>query len=772
MVYEQDDADKALYEELLDNVSPTLRESLLCTGSAHQQGDLVMGFETKVLGGDDMIMTNQDYDNDSLCFVCDDKDKEGDVSTQGTLVRDLEYKGLPIMVNTITDGNKDPSCIMNKFSELTDNNEMAKQDIFVFDLESAHVPNDTTIVDQDSDSLCLSPREGTNSNITVGLPSDTNNDKDDVGLPSVNIDNDNATECEKGVPSVDKVMETLHSFEKSMEESRIQQEKLQMAIKRAHVRLHGPQSRTQKLQEAVEEASKNMHKSWKSELKMDLYIHSVLKEDVDLMQFCGGSKPQQVFDRVYFDVMKFSVKGEFNGEGFKMLSKELCTKAISAGFRLVRNGRKKRKNVGLCQEFVCNKSLIYKKWKHAQLDNFRRTSFNNDRKNSRGKDGKTMSRQVTTQRPVSRECRCKFCFYVGVDSRGFFVVPGYGSNVHTHHVKLNTQEIKFPTSLLPQDTRDVLADLINTNANLGVVVNFVEKRTGHLITRQNVHWLAGICSSLESIKGMEDKDSTEKMVLYLKEKNYDHMILYHKSNDKKLYNEMNPGAYLNQEGLTQMNTSSSNCTKATKTATDSSGFTRNILEKQDYESNGYTQSIALPTNENTDCQQYIDGTRISLKIEEKQDVMLGLAWVIPMEANFLRLYPEVVFVDVIAQTNKDDRPLFTATGKDCNGKMFTFLRVFLPNQQSWVFRWIFSVVFPNLFHKEILAGIRLIISDGCPQEFTNIDSSLGSVFPNAMRQRCGFHIIRMGWKSHVPGKNSFEKKHRVLFKNEKKNTKI
>jgi len=68
--------------------------------------------------------------------------------------------------------------------------------------------------------------------------------------------------------------------------------------------------------------------------------------------------------------MKFSVKGEFNGEGFKMLSKELCTKAISAGFRLVKNGRKKRKNVGLCQEFVCNESLIYKKWKHVQLDNF------------------------------------------------------------------------------------------------------------------------------------------------------------------------------------------------------------------------------------------------------------------------------------------------------------------------------------------------------------------------------------------------------------------
>jgi len=75
----------------------------------------------------------------------------------------------------------------------------------------------------------------------------TTNNNNDVGLLSVNIDNDNATECKKGVPSVDKVLETLHSFKKSMEESRIQQEKLQMAIKRAHARLYGPQSRTQKL---------------------------------------------------------------------------------------------------------------------------------------------------------------------------------------------------------------------------------------------------------------------------------------------------------------------------------------------------------------------------------------------------------------------------------------------------------------------------------------------------------------------------------------------
>jgi len=40
-----------------------------------------------------MTMTNQYYDNDSLCFLSEerkDKEKEGDISTQGTLVRGLE----------------------------------------------------------------------------------------------------------------------------------------------------------------------------------------------------------------------------------------------------------------------------------------------------------------------------------------------------------------------------------------------------------------------------------------------------------------------------------------------------------------------------------------------------------------------------------------------------------------------------------------------------------------------------------------------------------
>ena len=61
---------------------------------------------------------------------------------------------------------------------------------------------------------------------------------------------------------------------------------------------------------------------------------------------------------------------------------------------------------------------------------------------------------------------------------------------------------------------------------------------------------------------------------------------------------------------------------------------------------------------------------------------MGLAWLIPKECHYLNLYPEVIFVDVIVDVNKDKRPLLTAPGKDANGQIFTFLSAFLPNEKQ------------------------------------------------------------------------------------------
>ena len=73
----------------------------------------------------------------------------------------------------------------------------------------------------------------------------------------------------------------------------------------------------------------------------------------------------------------------------------------------------------------------------------------------------------------------------------------------------------------------------------------------------------------------------------------------------------------------------------------------------------------------------------------------------------------------------------------------------MPNQQSWMFRWIFSVVMPSLISKKLLEKVCIIISDGDSQFFTQIDNAIRPYFKNAKRIRCGWHLIHKGWERHV-----------------------
>ena len=75
-----------------------------------------------------------------------------------------------------------------------------------------------------------------------------------------------------------------------------------------------------------------------------------------------------------------------------------------------------------------------------------------------------------------------------------------------------------------------------------------------------------------------------------------------------------------------------------------------------------------------------------MDLTEEQKYMMSFAWVNPKELFLLEAFPEVIMVDTTEKTNNEKIPLLTAGGKDSNGNMFIFLRVFMPNQQSWMFR--------------------------------------------------------------------------------------
>jgi len=93
----------------------------------------------------------------------------------------------------------------------------------------------------------------------------------------------------------------------------------------------------------------------------------------------------------------------------------------------------------------------------------------------------------------------------------------------------------------------------------------------------------------------------------------------------------------------------------------------------------------------------------------------------------------------------------------------------MPNQQSWIFCWVLSVVFPRLVPKHITQNIKIIISDGDPQEYSQIDNATKMHFPSVTRVRCGWHIVAKGFEKHVDmtfpdvSSNLLEDHRRIIF---------
>ena len=112
-------------------------------------------------------------------------------------------------------------------------------------------------------------------------------------------------------------------------------------------------------------------------------------------------------------------------------------------------------------------------------------------------------------------------------------------------------------------------------------------------------------------------------------------------------------------------------------------------------------------------------------------------------------------VDTVEKTNNEKISLLTVGGKDSNGKMFIFLRCFMPNQQRWMFCWIFSLFMPSLISKKLLEKVRIIISDGDSLFSTQVDNAIRPYFKNTKHFRCGWHLIHKGWERHVDNISQF-----------------
>jgi hypothetical protein len=159
--------------------------------------------------------------------------------------------------------------------------------------------------------------------------------------------------------------------------------------------------------------------------------------------------------------------------------------------------------------------------------------------------------------------------------------------------------------------------------------------------------------------------------------------------------------------------------------------------------------LQLDSKEHVDMNEYAEGGRESIGATDDQDVMIACAWVLPDARRRLKAFPEVLGIDGTHETNDEDRPHITISARDSNGKMFIVVRIFVPNERAWLFRWVFQEALPKLLGEAVLSKVKVVITDGDSQEISQLEAAMKTFFLQAIRVRCGWHIIDRGWIANV-----------------------
>jgi hypothetical protein len=352
---------------------------------------------------------------------------------------------------------------------------------------------------------------------------------------------------------------------------------------------------------------------------------------------------------------------------------------------------------------------------------YRNTTYCNDRKNNRpGPIGTNGSHRTDIERRMSKGAdRCSFTLSVFHDAKGYYIKSSIGSVFHQFHARRD--HLRASTSLLAEDEVQILQDLNSARAKTGTAANLHYVRTG----RQGTPTVL----SRDQIKALVKKNSHSKNENDIANERGEIDDLYH-------FLEQSGNFYVSLLARTPKG--------------DSVGPAKPILYNET-RIGQYTgqEEVHIAANEEQEMFCIVSDHRRVLKIDDSQEMMVGIAYAMPFEIQQFDLFHVCMHIDATADSNKEGRPLVTVSSKDSYGKMFIVLRAFLPNEQSWAYKWLFHTVFPALLGSEVMKKIKIIVTDGDSQEISQLDDAATKFFPNAHRIRCSWHIIDRGWAKKV-----------------------
>ena len=89
-------------------------------------------------------------------------------------------------------------------------------------------------------------------------------------------------------------------------------------------------------------------------------------------------------------------------------------------------------------------------------------------------------------------------------------------------------------------------------------------------------------------------------------------------------------------------------------------------------------------------------------VHKEARIFIAVAWANKYDIRTFMVFPEVLHADCTCNSNNTNNRLLTLSCCTSTGKQVVFLRVWLPNQKRFSFRWVFKFVLTNLFDASTL----------------------------------------------------------------------
>ncbi len=307
---------------------------------------------------------------------------------------------------------------------------------------------------------------------------------------------------------------------------------------------------------------------------------------------------------------------------------------------------------------------------------------------------------------------------------GFYVELGLRSghpNHHSHPKVFDPTSIPFPTRLLTSQEREETMHVVNATCSNASGRNFTKVKMGKFINTIKIIYL----SNKTSEKYDSAKDDIELMIDDFESSDGISFVALSNVPMKEFFPDL------------AEDTKDDTVTISSHTSSPGCVISQKIKDHADM----------------SDLADMVAQERVEHNQISTENLFITVAWIVKPAFRLFMLCPEAIWIDVTSHSNNKGSDLLTLSSKTSIGKQVVFMRIFIPNKQRFSFQWVLQEAIPTLVPKWLCDCVLFFMKDADPQQRNELLGAMVNVFVNAHEGTCGFHVVNMGWKKHVPNAN-------------------